>query len=110
MNFLFLQIYEGGCCSVCLQKTHLVRDCPERTEEEKAQYEKKRKERKEGKEGTMIGQIVENVYDGGVDNDDYDIYLSEDENEGENKEEDENKWDKKLRKKKERKEKRLRRL
>ena len=95
----------GGCCSVCFQKTHLVRDCPERTEEEKAEYEKKRKERKEGKEGAMIGHTVENVYEGGVD-DDYDTYEGEEENE----EERENKWDKKLRKKKERREKRLRRL
>ena len=89
---------------MCFQKTHLVRDCPERTEEEKAEYEKKRKERKEGKTGTMIGEMVHDVYEGGVD-EDYDAIMGE-----EDEKEEENKWDKKLRKKKERKEKRARRI
>ena len=73
---------------MCFQKTHLVRDCPERTEEEKAEYERKRKERREEKDN-MVGLVVEDVYEGGIDDDNFEIGLDEEDREGENK------WDRK---------------
>ena len=49
---------KGGCCHICLQKTHLVRDCPMRTEED-IEAHKKRKEMEEDIAlGPRIGRVT----------------------------------------------------
>lgn len=87
---------KGGCCHICLQKTHLVKDCPLRTEEDAAKYRKRKLDEEDAELGPRIGEVVDSNTIGGADYEPISIETTYDEGEDDD---DESKKPKKKKKK-----------
>ena len=94
---------KGGCCHICLQKSHLVRDCPERTEEDREQFALKKKRLLEEEEDREKGPRVAGlVTKDGAHGDDIDIHFGtgvDDDDDGDGTTKEKKKKDKKSSKK-----------
>lgn len=74
---------KGGCCHICLQKTHLVKDCPHRTEEEAAKYRKRKLDEEDAELGPRIGETIDSNGVSGADYEPISILEANPDDEGE---------------------------